>query len=145
MATRQTGVAQWQDADHARKQSLLARRKVPHLTGQTKSFLETFEHTSTVSWRQRRKRMTWIGQFLDEDSDAARSEGGARDEDALLREPNRMSSPPPQQGRGKMDPLLRREDTGLRRISYQVTLQMPTQLCSLINPSVRSLHGEGYM
>lgn len=65
---------------------------------------------------QEADRMKWIRQFLDEDSDAASSEGGVRDEDAFWRESDRVGSPPPQQGRGKMVPLSSREGTGSRKI-----------------------------
>jgi hypothetical protein len=65
---------------------------------------------------QEADRMKWIRRFLDEDSDAASSEGGARDEDVLPRESDRVGSPPPQQGRGKIVPLSNREGTGSRKI-----------------------------
>ncbi|KAI0274027.1 hypothetical protein BGY98DRAFT_997298, partial [Russula aff. rugulosa BPL654] len=39
--------------------------------------------------------LKWIRRFLDEDSDAASSEGGARDEYALRRESDHVNSPPP--------------------------------------------------
>jgi hypothetical protein len=60
--------------------------------------------------------MKWIRRFFDEDSDAASSESGARDEDALPKVSDRGGSPPPQQGRGKMVPLSNRERTGSRKI-----------------------------
>jgi hypothetical protein len=60
--------------------------------------------------------MKWVRRFLDEDSDAASSEGGARDEDALPRVSGRVGSPPPQQGRGEMVPLWNREGKGSRKI-----------------------------
>jgi hypothetical protein len=56
---------------------------------------------------QEADRMKWVKRFLGEDSDAASSEGGARDEDALQRVSDRVGSPPPQQGRGKMVPKSR--------------------------------------
>ncbi|KAI0274023.1 hypothetical protein BGY98DRAFT_997208 [Russula aff. rugulosa BPL654] len=65
---------------------------------------------------QEADRMKWIRRFLDEDSDAASSEGGARDEYALPRESGRVDSPPPQQGRGKMVPLSNRELAGPKKI-----------------------------
>jgi hypothetical protein len=60
--------------------------------------------------------MRWIRRFLDEDSDAASSEGGAQDEAALPRVSDRVGSPPLQRGRGRMVPLSKREGTSLQTI-----------------------------
>lgn len=60
--------------------------------------------------------MKWIRRFLDEDSDAASSEGGTLNEDTLERESDRGGSPPPQQGRGKIIPLSIREGMRSQKI-----------------------------
>ncbi len=65
---------------------------------------------------QEADRMKWFRWFLDEDSDAASSDSGAQDEDALPKESDRVGSPPLQQGRGKMVPLPNREGTSLQKI-----------------------------
>jgi hypothetical protein len=81
---------------------------------------EEFLGTWNIQTHERREleaaqeadQMKWVRQFLDEDSDAASSEGGVRDEDAFWRVSDRVGSSPPQQGHGKMIPLSSREGTG---------------------------------
>ena len=66
------------------------------------------------------------------------------DEDALQRESDRVGSPLPQQGRGKMVPLSNREGTGSRKIFIPSDpADARAALPSPNDPSVRSLHGEG--
>jgi PHD-finger len=65
---------------------------------------------------QEADRMQWIRRFLDEDSEAASSEGGAQDEDVLPRDSDRVGSPTLQHRRGKMVPLPNREGTSMQKI-----------------------------